>query len=170
MLYRFNQLYNAVFAKVNRQEYIWLEAVLKPDEFALFKRQTLTEQRHALDVANDIRNNCQDISAAYGKKAYNDLIVASLLHDCGKSLIELHLWQRIVIVTAGYLPVRIKNFIAARINLVDKTLVVYEQHPAWGKRLAAKAGLNENVLNLIQNHHTPQNSLERILYMADNRH
>lgn len=170
MFYRFNQLYNAIFAKVEQQEYIWLNTILESKELALFQRQALTEQRHALDVAYDLEQNKQEIIKTYGKVVYHNLLLAALLHDCGKSLIKLRLWQRIVIVTTGYLPKEWKKKISKHKNLLGKTLVIYEQHPAWGKRLAAKAGLNEDVQLLIREHHSPANPLGQILFEADNRH
>lgn len=170
MLYRLNQLYNAVFAGVTPSEYSWLNTFLTTKVFTLFCQQTLPEQRHALDVYYDIRNNKTAIERIYGCSAYEDLLLAALLHDCGKSLIEPSLWQRILIVTTGYLPSRWKQRINSRRNFLSRTLMIYDQHPSWGRRLAAKAGINDNVQLLIQNHHSPHNPFEELLYLADCRH
>jgi HD-like signal output (HDOD) protein len=170
MFYRLKQLFKALFGKVELHEYSWLERVLTPDELALFCKQTLTEQRHALDVANDILNHKADIEKVYGSNVYDDLLLAALLHDCGKSLIKLHLWQRIIIATFGYLPSKLREKIVNNNNFLSKTLIIYKQHPAWGKWLASKAKMNENIQELILNHHTPGNQLEQLLYEADNRH
>jgi HD-like signal output (HDOD) protein len=170
MLYRLKQLFKALFAKVELHEYSWLESVLTPAELTLFCKQTLAEQRHALDVAIDILNHKAEIEKAYGTNVYQDLLLAALLHDCGKSLIKLHLWQRIIIATAGYLPNKLREKIANHNIFLNKTLVIYKQHPAWGKWLASKAKMNENIQKLILNHHTPSNQLEQLLYEADNRH
>lgn len=170
MLYRLNQLYNAIFAHVEQNEYLWLNSKLTTKELELFKKQTVTEQRHALDVAYEIRFSRNDIIKTYGKSVYDDLIKAALLHDCGKSLIELKLWQRIFIVIAGYLPNKVKVKMTKKRNLLGKILLVNKLHPAWGKRLASKTGATQNILTLIKNHHAPNNPIELILYRADNRH
>lgn len=170
MFYRIKQVYNAVFAKVEQNEYLWLGTVLNSKELALFHRQSLTEQRHAFDVAYDIQYNNQLLKKIYGEKNYEDILKASLLHDCGKSLIKLRLWQRIFIVILGYLPNEWKNKASKQRNIFGKTLMIYQLHPSWGKCLAKNAGTNEHVQCLILNHHTPVNPLDMTLYNADNRH
>ncbi|HHV63947.1 MAG TPA: hypothetical protein GXX46_02560 [Peptococcaceae bacterium] len=170
MFYRMKQLYHTLFAKVEPSEYAWLEKKLAPAEFALFTKQPLPEQRHALDVAFEINNKKKEIIQTYGQNIYENLILAALLHDCGKSLIRLHLWQRVFIVIAGCLPQSWRNKIIEQRNLFGKTLLIYKRHPAWGKRLAARIGVNKEVQSLIQNHHSPTNPVEQILYQTDNRH
>lgn len=170
MFYRLNQLYNAVFASVSLEEYTWLQSILTPKEMALFTRQTLTEQRHALDVAIDLRRNKTAISEKYGREAYRDLLLASLLHDCGKSLRPLKLWQRVFIVSTGFFPVSWQKKLSLRKGILGNTLMIYRWHPSWGKHLAAKAGTNHQVQELILNHHNPQTPLDEFLYQADNKH
>lgn len=170
MFYRLNQLYHALFAKVYPKEYTWLSEILTPQELILFGQQTLTEQRHALDVAYDIQKDQERIAKTFGGNTYQDLLHAALLHDCGKSLHPLKLWQRIFIVIAGSLPLPWQNKIVSDKNIFGKTLIIHQQHSAWGKHLAAKAGVKEAIQVLIQNHHTPHGTLEELLYQADNRH
>ncbi|WP_368292647.1 hypothetical protein [Dehalobacter sp. TBBPA1] len=170
MFYRIKQLRSALHPVVNENEYSWLNTVLSERERQLFLKQTLTEQRHALDVARDIQEQSSLIENGYGKEVYHNLLSGALLHDCGKSVIHLLLWQRIFIVVFDYLPERIKNIIRQSKSVFGKTLVIYTQHPAWGKRLAARAGLSPEIQRLIHNHHTPQNSMEEMLHSADNRH
>ncbi len=170
MLYRLKQLYAAVFPQVKTQEYAWPALVLTSDELVLFSRQTLTEQRHALDVAADLQEQKEILLAVYGESSYQNLLKAALLHDCGKSLFRLRLWQRIWIVISTYFPDHLPDILAKKRNILGKTLLIYKRHPVWGKRLAAKAGACPEIQALIENHHSPQKPLELVLSEADNRH
>lgn len=170
MMYRAKQLMDALCPKVSQSEYTWLYKELSPEEAVLFTRQPLTDQRHALDVAYDIRSQIDSIQSDYGPEGYHNLLHAALLHDCGKSLIALHLWQRIFIVLFDHFPAVIKKRIVGQRSPLDKTLIIYRHHPVWGKRLALRAGLSPDIQTLILNHHAPTSSLEELLYLADNRH
>ncbi len=170
MFYRFIQLWNALSPKIDNNEYAWVNSILQSNELELFFKQTLTEQRHAIDVALDINHQKHSIEQDLGETSFHHLIHAALLHDCGKSLFKLYLWQRVFIVVAGYLPYGIQDKLMKQRNILGKTLVIYKQHAAWGKRLASKAGICEEIQILIKKHHSPGNTSEYILYQADNRH
>jgi hypothetical protein len=170
MFYRFNQLLRAVFATVHQREHEWVHGILTADEQSIFYRQTLTEQRHAIDVALDIHNQQAAIVELYGNIFYEDLLHAALLHDCGKSLFPHRIWQRIFIVFICHCPDQWQRLLVRKKNIFGKTLVIYKRHPAWGKKITAKAGVPKEIQALIANHHTPTTPLEHILYAADNRH
>lgn len=170
MFYRLRQLYNALNPKIKEEELSWVERILSEKELLLFRKQVLTEQRHALDVAFDIISHRSEIILLVGEQAYDNLLKAALLHDCGKSLVKLRLWQRVFIVVYDFLPLRTKYYITGMKNVFSKTIVIHKQHPAWGRRLGTKIGLNHEILKLIENHHTPGSRLEKIIAQADSRH
>jgi HD-like signal output (HDOD) protein len=138
--------------------------------FSLFCRQALPEQRHALDVAKSLKARKIDLNLS--AEDYHNLIIAALLHDCGKSFVNIQLWQRImiVLVTAG--PCQfMKNYIINNKNQVRSlalTLEIADRHAEWGESLARKAGLNEYICLLIREHHSPRTELGRILQENDN--
>lgn len=170
VFYRLTQLYYAIIPRVKREEMSWLQEVLSEKELTLFRKQFLIEQRHALNVSQEILAQKSAIEQALGKTAFNDLLKTALLHDCGKSLIRLRLWQRVFIVIYQYLPNTIKDHISRQRNILSKTMVIYEQHPAWGSHLASKAGLSKEIQLLIENHHSPRNEIEKIIFEADSKH
>ncbi len=169
MVYRLKQLFNALFPKIKNHEYLWINYILNEKEQQLFRSQTLAEQRHALDVAYDIQNDKTVITAQHGEYIYACLLKAALLHDCGKSIIGLSIGQRIFIVIFCYLPVRIQC-VLKRNATFNQTILIYERHPAWGKRLVAQIGACLDIQNFIKNHHHPITETEKILFSADNRH
>ncbi len=170
MFYRLRQLYKAILPKIKEEEITWLQKVLTEKELSLFRKQLLIEQRHAIDVAYEVLFQKSEIIHNIGETAFNNILKAAFLHDCGKSLIRLHLWQRIFIVSYDYLPQRTKTKITSLKNIFSKTIVIYQQHPLWGKHLASKIGTNQDIQALIENHHLPRNQLEQILFEADNKH
>ena len=54
MLYRIKQFCKAVSPRIKKNEYAWAAKILNHQEYALFSKQSLVEQRHAIDVALDI--------------------------------------------------------------------------------------------------------------------
>lgn len=170
MLYRLKQFFNALFPVIKNNEYSWLKEIMSEKQLALFLKQSPAEQRHALDVAYDIVKQEKDLVNSIGSESYKNLLLAALLHDCGKSLIKLRLWQRTFIVCYGFLPYRIRSNIKSKKNIFGKTIKIHHKHSAWGKHLAAKAGANSKVQKIIENHHYPTNMLERIICHLDNKH
>lgn len=170
MLYRIKQFYYALFAKVKKSEYAWVAKTLNNQEFALFSKQPLAEQRHAIDVALEIYNQQNLVKSLYGIDQYNNLLKAALLHDCGKSLIKYRLRHRVIIVLTRYLPEKYKNNLIKHRTALGRILLLDNLHPKWGRHLAAKAGANIDIQKLILNHHNPSNQVEQLLAKYDNKH
>jgi len=142
----------------------WLDDFLSPSQIDLFFSQSLPEQRHALDVAYDIL----DKRCILNNIDYNNLLLAALFHDCGKSITKIYLWQRIFFVFFENMPT-----LGQKIVLKNKALAnavkIFSNHSLLGKCLAAKAGFNKEVQILILNHHSPVSPLEYLLNEADNK-
>ncbi|NLL51256.1 MAG: hypothetical protein GX248_00955 [Peptococcaceae bacterium] len=170
MLYRFCQLFNAAYARIDPKEYLWVKRILPEKEYRLFLQQALPDRRHALDVAREIEENSERITAIHGKTAYCNLLHAALLHDCGKSVAPLRIWQRIFIVIINTLPARCIQKLSSCSPILGQTITLHQQHPYLGKKLAALAGCEDQVLSLIENHHSPTTGLEKILYEIDSKH
>lgn len=170
MFYRFKQLYNAINPKIDEKEYKWLQSLLLPLELELFYRQALPEQRHALDVCYDLQKQKNAIESRFGTKQYQNLLMAALFHDCGKSLRPINLFQRIYIVILGHFPDQWQQALLKQQNFLGQTLFLWKEHPKWGKNLVFQVGMNKEIQAIIENHHEPQDPLAFLLYEADNRH
>ena len=66
-----------------------LDHLLTPIQRNLFRRMSLNDQRHSINVCATLREAGTDES---------DLLVAALLHDVGKAAGRIWLWQRTLIV------------------------------------------------------------------------
>lgn len=171
MYCRIKRFFKALFPSVKPEELQQAALILPASAFALFCLQALPEQRHALDVANSIKTKKSALNLS--AEEYRNLISAALLHDCGKSLVKIHLWQRVMIVLVAACPWQfIINYLEnykSRSRGLAITLKISDHHAQWGESLARKAGLNQHICLLIRQHHSPRTALGRILQENDNR-
>lgn len=168
MLYRIQQFYHGLFPRITSKDLLLVQSFLPDKAFYLFTKQLPADQRHALDVALDLLQSPIDLSQSQKTR----LIQAALLHDCGKTLYTLKLWQRIYVVLAAHLPQSMRKFLKglSQVQALSRPLELAQKHPEWGAALSAQAGLEEEVVQLIRYHHTPQSDVAKLLYLADNRH
>lgn len=169
MFYRVRQFYHGLFPRITSKDLILIHNYLPEKAISLFTAQLPADQRHCLDVALDLLQNNPD-SLSLSQK--DQLIQAALLHDCGKTLYPLRLWQRVYVVLAAYLPHSICDFLksSSHFQSLSQPLKLAKEHPEWGAKLSAQAGLEEEVIQLIHFHHTPKSEIGRLLFLADNRH
>lgn len=164
MLYRVQQFLQAIIPpKISSEELDWIHKKLPSSAQPLFYAQALPDQRHALDVAFDLNSLPHTFVS-------ENLLIAALLHDCGKSRSPLKVWERIYIVLAQQAPQRIWNALLRGPSFLSSPLQVAKNHPRWGAEMAYKAGLDPEVVELIKFHHHPNYPAGRILFEADNRH
>lgn len=161
MLYRIRQFRHAIFPKIKSEELQWAISLLPSCSVPLFKAQSPPEQRHALDVALDLWGS--------GVKTPH-LLIAALLHDCGKTKYPLKVWERITIVLLQKAPQRIWNYLLHSSSLFSAPLRTAQEHPHWGAEMASEIGLDPLVVELIREHHTPSSQEGYLLSAADNRH
>ena len=145
--YRTRQFFLALRAAADP---IYLEqarSLLPPAQIALFARMQSSEQAHAVSVYRQLVEQGETSP---------DLLTAALLHDVGKSLSPMHLWERVLIVLAKAafpaLSRRWGNLPAEGYGGWKRAFVVAEQHPAWGAALAAEAGCSAPTVALIRLH------------------
>ena len=152
-LYRVSQFFRALTARdLVPEEWDEVSSVLSPSQLRLFQRMTIGDQRHSLQVMQTL---------ATKGNTNRDLLVATLLHDVGKSFYPLRLWERPVVVL-------IRHFRPESAVLWGRPtereswgwkrpFVVYEQHPVWGADMAEAAGCSPLTVWLIRWHHgTPE--------------
>jgi len=130
----------------------WLE----PRQLELFDRMLVADRRHGLDVVSDLR----------GRGAVDrDLLVAGLLHDCGKGP-----RTRLVHRVAWALGQRYGAWIwraSGRVPTFRTGLARLRDHAARSADLAAEAGCSPRTIELIRNQETPADDDGRLLLTAD---
>jgi hypothetical protein len=117
------------------------EQILTPAQLALFRRMSRSEQAHSLIVLQKL--------TAQNERDPN-LLTAALLHDVGKTLAPLRLWQRVIVVLGQtFFPRQARHWGEAP---GKGPFVTAAQHPAWGAQLAAQAGCSPTIVQIILHH------------------
>ena len=172
-LYRVRQFWRALSAQPDGRELAAAQAVLTPPQYALFRRMQPSEQAHSLGVLYQLHQ--QAIPP-------HELQVAALLHDAGKCLAPLQLWERAWIVLAaaiapGWAQRQGSQPFQQAIPFWQRPLVVACQHPEWGAKLAEEAGASALAVAVIRRHQekidpadsSPEAALLRRLQAVDDR-
>lgn len=165
-LYRGRQFWQALTAKPTRQGILEARQVLPGSMYTLFTRLQPSEKAHAIEVFRKVRAESDD----------HELLVAALMHDIGKIVQPLQLWERVLIVLVQKFRKIRKTENPGKAAPWARALVIAEKHPAWGAQLVRKAGGSQTIVRLVRRHqepltHTPETREDRllkILQAADN--
>jgi hypothetical protein len=161
-IYRVRQFVNAALARVSPEELREAGEVLPPGAQELFRKMSIPDQRHSLNVMRTLRR---------AGHAQADLLAAALLHDAGKSAVKIHPWHRAVIVLSKRFAPGLLTWLTGdelRREAWRKPFVVHRAHPEIGADWAARAGCSPLTVSLIRRHQeplrrAPQNEEERLL-------
>ncbi len=148
--YRFKQFWNAVTARVRREELAILDRYLAPPQRELFRRLDVADQRHSLDVFYTLRS-----------RGYSDreLLQAALLHDIGKSGVKIRLWQRVALVLIRWLrPGWLEPLAWGDPYSWRYPFYVQLKHSETGAEMAARVGASPGVVALIRDHQQPRSN------------
>ena len=174
--YRVGQFLRALTAQVPEEEIEQATHILTPEARALFRRQAIQDQRHALAVYHTLRR---------AGHTNPQLLAAGLLHDVGKAAARLPAWQRAVIVLLNRfapcllarlsrgepqdrswslskepalpvppVPSAVEGSVAegSLSKVCRRPFVVHAQHPEIGARWACEAGCSPLTVALIRRH------------------
>jgi hypothetical protein len=146
IFYRGRQFWRGLRARPTRQGMAEAQEVLTPDLYNLFVRLQPSELAHTINVFRAVREQSQD----------PELLAAALLHDIGKIVVPLALWEKIFIVLARNLG--LESFFDrfnrggrdTKTSGFSRGLVVAERHPPRGAEQAHQAGATRMVVQLIR--------------------
>ena len=167
--YRISQFWSVLRSSAPAEhELDQAKSVLTESQMELFLQLQPSEQRHGLRMLQALRNQGE---------TQLDLLAAALLHDIGKVIQPLQLWERVLIVIARKLiPDKVTTWGGGEPKGWKRPFVISRKHPEWGAELVSKIGGSTLLLNLIRNHENEapdglQNSLEarllKVLREAD---
>lgn len=143
-LYRVKQFYWSLISKMDSKDKDFVENILNDNEKQLFNKLATYEQKHCINVAQDVLRICKE-----DEISNEVLIKVALLHDIGKvcktlNPIEKSLMVMIDSISKGKLK---------RLNSL-KSVDVYYNHAEKGYNILKDIGnYNERFLYLIKNHH-----------------
>jgi HD domain len=142
--YRLRQALWSLAGAPAADDRVLAEGLLAPQLRSLFFRLSPPEQSHAVRVLQRLQQDgCRQ----------PELLTAALLHDVGKTLYPLNLWERAAIILGHALvPGWAARAGEGQPHGWRRAFVVARHHPAWGATLAAEAGADSTVCALIRHH------------------
>lgn len=147
-LYRVRQFLRAIRAQgASAEELRELQAILNPDQMALFQCLPGYDQRHSLEVMAALR------AAGHDEPA---LLAAALLHDAAKTRLRLR-HRALVTLVRALAPAWAAHLSRGRGTGWQAPFVIAAHHAAWGAEMAARAGSDPLTVALIRHHHHPSN-------------
>jgi hypothetical protein len=154
--YRARQFWNAI---LRPEFHIQTESTLPsliPAELLLFRQMQPSEQAHAFQVYKQL---------VQGGHKQKDLLTAALLHDVGKILSPLSVFDRVVIVVGKYIfPKAARRWAEEPGRSWRRPFRVAAFHSEWGADLLEKAGASRLAIELVRRHHDPpiQNPVSKV--------
>jgi hypothetical protein len=143
-------------ATVTSGDRLHLAGWLTPAQMALFDGMSAPDRRHGLDVVADLRSA--------GSKD-RDLLVAGLLHDCGKGR-RVRLVHRVAWSRGGRYGAWVWRG-SSHLPTFHAGLAALRDHAGRSAELAAEAGCTPRTVELILNQEAPTDDAGRLLLAAD---
>jgi hypothetical protein len=152
-LYRTRQVYHALWPRIDADDLSAAHMLMTNAQRRLFDSMPRRDRRHALEVMRRLRRDTEA----------RDLLLAALLHDCGKG--DVPVWLRILHVWAPRLGAA-----AGRAGAPGWRGAAYRlhHHVELSARLAQDAGCSALTVRLIGGTHTPDEArAAALLWAAD---
>jgi hypothetical protein len=146
-------------ARVAAEEREQLAGWLTPAQLALFDRMHVADRRHGLDVVEELRA---------GGVVDADLLVAGLLHDCGKGP-RVRLVHRVAWSLGQHYGEWIWSA-SRHMPTFTNGLENLRRHADRSAELAAAAGCSPRTVELIRRQENPTDDAGRLLLAADEAH
>lgn len=135
-------------------------ALLTAEQKTVFGAMDAVDQQHCLAVAKAL------VAQGYTQ---TNLLQAGLLHDIGKSLGRIALWERVAyVLLSRWAPRLVGRVGSAQAGGVWHGLHLLAHHAELGAGLAAQAGSSPDVVALVHGDGNPQ--LQMALWQADDTH
>jgi hypothetical protein len=149
-LYRSRQALHALRPRIEDGELALARQTLSQAEARLFFAMERRDQRHALEVARRLCEHTDD----------GAVLVAALLHDCGKGRVPL--WLRVLNVLS---PGAVR-LLAAEGSGWRGAAYRLRHHAELGAAMAREAGCGETTVRLILGHIEPEEAWQYELLVA----
>jgi hypothetical protein len=145
LAYRSRQFRNSLLSSREKIPSEVLHDHLAPAELKLFRQMQPSEQAHAYKIFKNLKT---------AGRTDPDLLCAALLHDVGKILHPLSIYERVLIVLGkGLFPEAARRWAAGKPRGLKRPFVVAARHAEWGAELATQAGATHWTVELIRHHH-----------------
>jgi hypothetical protein len=154
------QFFRYLVGRVSNGERVELATWLSPAQLELFESMHRADRRHGLDVVRALRTAGHDD---------HDVLVAGLLHDCGKGR-DVGLWHRVGWSLADHYggPKGAVRGMLARLPGFGRAFLTLDNHAQTSAALALAAGCSQRCAELIRHQADPaDDELGVALRLAD---
>ncbi len=143
---RIQQGVRALFAFTQPVDFDLAAHYLSPELLNYFQQMRRSEQLHSLNVLRGV--------LAQDNTTPDDLAIAALLHDLGKSRYPFPVWDKtlVVLVRAFYRPLFDRWSRGNPRRFWQRPFVVSSQHPRWSADMLQPLGISERAVWLIRHH------------------
>ncbi|MBP2034083.1 putative nucleotidyltransferase with HDIG domain [Clostridium algifaecis] len=140
--YRLKQFYWNLHSRLDEYDLKFINNILSEDELELFKKLSMSEQKHCVKVAYDVEKICykKDINL-------NIILKAALLHDIGKIYRRLTIIDKSIMVLLNSITLGKMKYMC-KFNKIN----VYYNHAKIGAKLLEKISCNKYIIFLVKNH------------------
>ena len=149
LAYRARQFWNALLIPERRIPSEAILPYLTTTQLVLFRQMPPSEQVHAFHVFQNLET---------AGHADSDLLAAALLHDVGKILSPLSIFDRVIVVLGRhFFPKAARRWGGGMPRGLRRPFVVAACHAEWGADLVEQSGASRRTVELIRCHQNPPN-------------
>jgi len=145
LFYRISQFLQVIFSHPEKVQLEKVSQILEPDQFGLFLQLQKSEQVHAIQIMKEIEiKGFED----------RDYLKAALLHDIGKIVHPLKIWERVIAVICRWINSDCLDDLSDKdLKGWKRGLVIAKKHPEWGAEMLSGTDASNELVEIIRKHH-----------------
>jgi putative nucleotidyltransferase with HDIG domain len=155
--HRFNQFFFALTSRISDDDRAFVRKHLTIEETALFEQLPDDIKKHSIDISRKLL----DVAHGHTKEINQKVLVrAGLLHDIGKGLVRLSVFDRVHLVLLRRLVRPLYDKLASYgggegSRGVFRKFYVHKEHASIAAKLLEGAGTEGKVVSIIRSHTAP---------------
>ncbi len=144
-MYRIQQFFKSLFVTKAMVDMEFVREHLTSAQEGVFLRMQAYDRYHSVLFAKTLITNVYRVQ--------EDLIVAALLHDVGKSRYPINSFHRMgAVVARKFAPALMEKEDNQEVTFLNRTVLVSNHHAEWSEEMARIAGVSELTAWIIAHH------------------